>query len=99
MDQAAACAPCAACAGVEMPAGSADMSRPYSLHAFAASTFVCVSRDRWPRSRRMTLSELGHVELACGNSFDHMSLTWPHHSRLRRQTESLTKHDPICSRT
>src|ERR1700694_4791450 len=78
-DQAAACA---ACAALESPAGRADMSRPYKLHAFAASTFVCVSRGRWPRSRRMTLIEFGQVELGWGKSFDHMTLSWPHHSRL-----------------
>src|SRR3989441_7458640 len=95
-DQAAACA---ACAAVESPAGSADRSRPYSLHAFAASTFVCVSKGRWPRSRRMTLIEFGQVELAWGKSFDHMRLSWPHHSRLRPQTESLKKQEKTWLRT
>src|SRR3989441_5691163 len=99
MDQAAACAPCAACAAVEMPAGSADMSRLYSLHAFAASTFVCVSTGRWPRSGRMTLIEFGQVELAWGKSFDHMTLSSPHHSRLRPQTESLKKQEKTWLRT
>src|SRR5262245_4040488 len=81
-----------------MPAGSADTSRPYSLHTFVASTFVRASADRWPRSRWLTLREFGHVELGWGKSFDHMRLSSPHHARLRPLTASLKKEAKTWSR-
>src|SRR2546425_7372029 len=41
----------------------------------------------------ISLIEFGQVELAWGKSFDHITLSSPHHSRLRPQTESLKKQE------
>src|SRR6185295_12090648 len=88
----------AAAFAFERPAGSAVRSRPYSLPTLVASTFVCASGERCPRSRLITLSEFGQVEFGCGKSFDHMRLSSPHHARLRPVTASLKNEAKTCSR-